>query len=128
MFDDLTEDNFQLFAMKFYTNPHCTDLLEFYDDLKRIRYIKRLFKKYEQTGELKERLIINHIIVIYNMFDNKAATRMLFLKLNGYLHYLKPFLIMLNRYPTELGLINGKRVLDSEIGLDKHIVETLRNI
>ena len=128
MFDDLTEDNFQLFAMKFYTNPHCTDLLEFYDDLKRIRYIKRLFKKYEQTGELKERLIINHIIVIYNMFDNKAATRMLFLKLNGYLHYLKPFLIMLNRYPTELGLINGKRVLDSEISLDKHIVETLRNI
>lgn len=128
MFDDLTEENFQLFAMKFYTNPHCTDLLEFYDDLKRIRYIKRLFKKYEQTGELKERLIINHIIVIYNMFDNKAATRMLFLKLNGYLHYLKPFLIMLNRYPTELGLINGKRVLDSEISLDKHIVETLRNI
>ena len=128
MFDDLTEDNFQMFAMKSYTNPHCTDLLEFYDDLKRIRYIKRLFRKYEQSGDLKERLIINHMIVIYNMFESRAATRMLFLKLEGYLHYLKPFLIMMNYYPTELGLVAGKRIIDSEIGLDAHIVETLRKI
>lgn len=128
MFDDLTEENFQMFAMKSYSNPHCTDLLEFHDDLKRIRYIKRLFKKYRQTGELKERLILNHMIVIYNMFDNRAATRMLFLKLDGYLDYLKPFLIMLNYWPTDIGLVKGERVLDSNIGLDKHIVETIRNI
>jgi hypothetical protein len=128
MFDDLTEDNFQMFAMKPYTNPHCTDLLEFYDDLKRIRYIKRLFRKYEQSGDLKERLIINHMVVIYNMFESRAATRMLFLKLEGYLHYLKPFLLMMNYYPTELGLVAGKRIIDSEIGLDAHIVETLRKI
>lgn len=128
MFDDLTEENFQMFAMKSYSNPHCTDLLEFHDDLKRIRYIKRLFKKYHQSGDLKERLILNHMIVIYNMFDNRAATRMLFLKLDGYLHYLKPFLIMLNYWPTDIGLVNGAKVLDSEIGLDKQIVETLRNI
>ena len=63
MYENLTEENFMLFAAKYYENPHCTDLLEFHDDLKRIRYLKRLFKKYEQTGELKERLILNHLLV-----------------------------------------------------------------
>jgi hypothetical protein len=128
MFENLTEKNFQLFAMKYYLNPHCTDLLEFHDDLKRIRYIKRLFKKYRDTGELKERLILNHLLVIYNMFESRAATRMLFLKLDGYLHYLKPFLMFLNYYPTDLGLIEGGTVTDSEIGIDPEIVKVLREI
>jgi len=128
MFENLTDENYLLFAMKYYTNPNCTDLLEFHDDLKRIRYIKRLFRKYEQTGVLKERLILNHMIVIYNMFERQAATRMLFLKLDGYLDYLKPFLIMLNYWPSEIGLVDGKRVHDSMIGLDEHIVKTLREI
>ena len=111
MFDDLTEENFQMFAMKSYTNPHCTDLLEFHDDLKRIRYIKAIVQKsMSNQANLKERLIINHMVVIYNMFESRAATRMLFLKLEGYLDYLKPFLIMLKYYPTELGLVAGKRI------------------
>jgi hypothetical protein len=71
---------------------------------------------------------LNHMIVIYNMFESKAATRMLFLKLDGYLHYLKPFLIMLNYWPTDIGLVNGERVQDSQIALDRHIVEILREI
>jgi len=128
MIDNLTEDNFQLFAMKFYENPHCTDLLEFHDDLKRIRYIKRLFKKYKQTGELKERLIINHLIVLYNMFDNRAMTRMLLLKLNGYHDCLKPFLILLNYWTVDVGLINNKKIVDTEVGLDSNIVNVLRDI
>jgi len=128
MFENLTEDNFQIFAMKCYTNPHCADLLEFQDDLKRIRYVKRLFKKYRDTGELKERLILNQKIVIYNMFEARPATRMLFLKLDGYYEYLKPFLIFLGYYPTELGLVNGDRVLDCDISLDVQIVKTLRGI
>ena len=128
MIDNLTEDNFQLFAMKFYENPHCTDLLEFHDDLKRIRYIKRLFKKYKQTGELKERLIINHLIVLYNMFDNRAMTRMLLLKLNGYHDCLKPFLILLNYWTVDVGLINNKKIVDTEISLDSNIVNVLRDI
>jgi len=128
MFENLTEDNFQLFAMKHYLNPHCTDLLEFHDDLRKIRYIKRLFKKYEETGELKERLILNHLVVLYNMFESRAMTRMLFLKLDEYLYYLKPFLIFLNYWPTEIGLVNNKKVLDSDIGLDEGIVKVLRNI
>jgi len=128
MIDNLTEDNFQLFAMKFYENPHCTDLLEFHDDLKRIRYIKRLFKKYKQTGELKERLIINHLIVLYNMFENRAMTRMLLLKLNDYHDCLKPFLILLNYWTVDVGLINNKKIIDAEISLDSNVVKVLRNI
>ena len=128
MFENLTEDNFQLFAMRSYTNPHCTDLLEFQDDLKRIRYVKRLFKKYEETGELRERLVLNHLIVIYNMFESRSATRMLFLKLEGYYEYLKPFLIFLGYWPTEMGLVSGERIVDANISLDATVVSKLREI
>ena len=130
MFDDLNNGNFNLFAMKYYTNPHCTDLLEFQDDLKRIRYIKRLFKKYRQSGELKERLIINHLVVIYNMFEPRAATRMLMLKLEEYLEYLKPFLMMLSYWqdPYKIGRVDGVLYKDSDISLDQGIVKELRKI
>jgi len=128
MFENLTDENFQLFAMKSYENPQCTDLLEFHDDLKRIRYIKRLFKKYRETGDLKERLILNHFLVLYNMFEARGMTRILFLKLEEHLDYLKPFLMFLNYYPVELGLIKGERVLDNEIPLDDGIIKILRKI
>ena len=130
MFDDLNDNNFEIFAMKFYNNPNCSDALEFRDDLKRIRYIKRLFRKYKENGELKERLIINHLIVLYNTFEPKAMTRMLILKLNDYLDCLKPFLILLSFWddPIRLGKINNKLYKDSEIPLDKNIIETIRHI
>ena len=128
MFENLTEDNFQLFAMKHYLNPHCTDLLEFHDDLRKIRYIKRLFKKYEETGELKERLILNHLVILYNMFEARAMTRMLFLKLDEYKTYLKPFLMFLNYWPTDIGRIEGNKIVDSNISLDQGIIEALRKI
>lgn len=130
MFDDLTEGNFQLFAMKAYINPHCTDVLEFHDDLKRIRYIKRLFRKYKQTGDLKERLIINHLVVLYNTFEPRAMTRMLVLKLNEYLDCLKPFLMLLSYWddPIKLGMVGGKVFKDSEVSLDSGIVSTIRQI
>lgn len=128
MVENLTEDNFQLFAMKYYMNPHCTDLLEFRDDLRRICYVKRLFKKYDKSGELKERLILNHLMVLYNMFEARAMTRMLFLRLEEYRHYLKPFLMLLSYWPTEIGLVNGKKIIDSDIPLDIKIVKVLREI
>jgi hypothetical protein len=130
MFEDLNNGNFNMFAMKYYTNPHCTDLLEFQDDLKRIRYIKRLFKKYRQSGELKERLIINHLVVIYNMFEPRAATRMLMFKLDEYLDYLKPFLMMLSYWqdPIKVGRVNGVLYKDSDIPLDQGIITELRKI
>jgi len=128
MVENLTEENFQLFAMKVYQNPHCTDLLEFHDDLKRIRYIKRLFKKYRESGDLKERLILNHLMILYNMFETRGMTRILFLKLDGYLDYLKPFLMFLNYWPTEIGLVNGKRIIDDMISVDDGISKRLRRI
>jgi hypothetical protein len=128
MFEDLTDDNFQLFAMKSYANPNCTDLLEFHDDLKRIRYIKRLFKKYKETGDLKERLILNHMLVLYNMFETRGLTRILFLKLDDHLEYLKPFLMFLNYWPTDIGRVKGQRIIDNNIPLDDGIVKILRTI
>jgi hypothetical protein len=129
MFENLTEKNFQLFAMKHYENPHCTDVLEFHDDLKRIRYVKRLFRKYKETGDLKERLIINHLVVLFNTFESHAMTRMLLLKLDGYQDCLKPFLIMLSYWePHKFGKIDGKIYKDSDITLDPKIIETIRNI
>jgi len=126
MFENLNEGNFQLFAMKNYTNPNCTDMLEFYDDLKRIGYLKRLFRKYKETGELKDRLIINHLLVLYNTFEARAMTRMLILKLDDHLECLKPFLIALNYWTSNVGKVNGSFIVDSEIGLDFGIVKVIR--
>lgn len=125
---NLTNENFLLFASRYYTNTHCTDVLEFHDDLKRIRYIKRLFKKFKETGELKERLIINHLVILYNSFEPRAMTRMLFLKLWDYMDYLKPFLMLLNFWTTNVGEVNGKKVIDSEVSLNPEIVASLRKI
>ena len=93
---NLTEETFLLYAAKHYDNPQLQSEEEFYDDLKKFKYIKRLFNKYSESGELKERLILNHIVVLTNVFGPEAAVKMLFLRLPEYLHYLKPFLLMLS--------------------------------
>lgn len=129
MSEILTDNNFILYAAKHYDNPQCFDTEEFYDDLKRFKYIKRLFNRYEITGELKERLVINHIVVLYNVFG-QAATKMLFLKLRGYYHFLKPFLVLLQRMPDQVGGIgeDNRLVFSSDITMDEKIIEILRNI
>ena len=78
LFDDLNDDNYMMFAMKYYENIQCTSVDEFNDDLNKIKYVKRLFNRFLETGELKTNLILNHLIVIYNVFENQAATRLLF--------------------------------------------------
>ena len=128
--DKLDESNFFLYAAKHYSNPYCYDTIEFYDDLNKFKYLKRLFSRYEETGELKERLILNHIITIYNIFGVEPTTRMLFLKLNNYYKYLKPFLVLLNYMPEvvrNIG-IEGKDIQSSDITMDPLIVERLRQI
>lgn len=128
--DSLNETNFFLYAAKHYTNPYCYDTVEFYDDLSRFKYLKRLFSRYEETGELKERLILNHIITIYNIFGVEPATRMLFFKLQGYHKYLKPFLVLLNYMPETVRSIGleGKDIISSDIPLDSFIIDQLRKI
>ena len=89
-----------MFAMKHYDNPSCVDELEFLDDLKRFRYLKRLFRKYDKSGELKLRLIINHIIILSNVFGVDATTTLLFFKIErNHWPLLKTFLIYLNFMP-----------------------------
>jgi hypothetical protein len=123
--DYLDDENFILFAAKHYDNPQCYDSEEFYDDLKRFKYLKRLFGKYEESGELRERLILNHLIILYNVFGD-TATKMLFYKLEEYYSYLVPFLVLLHRLPERVTV--GKTIYTSDIALDMHIVEVLRKI
>lgn len=129
-YEKLDETNFLLYAAKHYDNPHCYDTLEFYDDLNRFKYIKRLFNRYEETGELKERLIMNHLVVIYNIFGAEAATRLLFLKLRGHYHFLKPFLVLMGYMPDVVQSIgiDGKNIINSDIPMDEKIVDILRKI
>lgn len=102
IFDELTHENWILFAVKHYDNPTSVTYTDFEEDLNRIKYIKRLLRRYETTGELKTHLILNHIIVMYNVFDD-AATPILFFKIEA-THWpiLKAFMLFLNRLPDTL--------------------------
>ena len=129
IFDDITDDNFLMFAMKEYNDIQCTDIEEFYDDLKKIKYIKRLFNIYKNTGQLKERLILNHLIVFYNVFPVYAGTRILFYKIEEHFWpMLKTFLIFLDRMPDKIESIRGKTVLSTDIKMDDGIITRLRTI
>ena len=128
-FDDLTEGNFLLYSMKEYNNIQCVDIEEFYDDLKKIKYIKRLFNIYLNDGQLKERLILNHLIVFYNVFPLQAGTRILFYKIEEHFWpMLKTFLIFLDRMPETIDSIRGELIRTSDIQLDEGIVTRLRTI
>ena len=128
-FDDLNDDNFLMFAMKEYNDIQCTDIEEFYDDLKKIKYIKRLFNIYKNNGQLKERLILNHLIVFYNVFPVQAGTRILFYKIEkAFWPMLKTFLVFLDRMPETIDSIRGETIRASDIQLDDGVVTRLRTI
>ncbi len=129
MENNLNAKNFVLYAAKHYDNPGCESIEEFHDDLNRFKYIKRLFTKYQETGEIKERLVLNHLIALYNLFGAIPTTRMLFLKLEGNWQLLKPFLVYLGYMPERLYEIGEHKVIiDSNISLDDVMVNRLRNI
>ena len=102
MVTPLNNENYLLFAMKHYDNPQCANIEEFHDDLNRTKYLKRLFKKYENTSILKERLILNHIIIFNNVFGIEVSARILFFKIDEEYHsLLKTFLVYLNCLPEK---------------------------
>ena len=118
MFEKLTNDNITMFAIKHYDNPQCEGEAEFHDDMKRFKYVKRLLRKYQDSGELKERLILNHLIVIFNVFGADAGSTLLLFKIEPeHWSILKTFMVFLNMLPDgELEEINEveeiKRVLE----------------
>ena len=121
-FDELNEGNYLLFAIKFYNNPQAVTRDDFESDLKRIRYIKRLLKRYKNTGELKVHLILNHLIVLFNVFDD-ATIPLLFYHLEEDLwSSIKSFLVFLNRVPEY------PKTKINEIVVDKNCLKQLQSI
>jgi hypothetical protein len=130
MIHQLTDENFILFAAKNYNNSNCLETPEFFDDLKRLKYLKKHFSKYRESGELKERLILNHIIILFNVFEREATIKMLYFKLRDYLEYLKPFLILLNMDVEAVHGIGTKNetIRDVDIEPDVMVMNLLKDI
>ena len=125
----MTEDNFIIFAMKHYDNPNCHGVDEFQEDLNRMKYVKRLLNRYRRNGDLKERLILNHIIIFCNMFGNEMGVKMMFFKLHKDLHpALKTFFTFLNIMPESIYGISEKPILNSDLPIDFKIANALRRI
>lgn len=128
MFDNLNEENFMMYAMKCYTSPNCI-LSEFEGDIKRTKYLKRLFRRYKVTKTLKERLILNHIILLNNVFGPEVTSRILFYRIDERDYdILKTFLLYLNILPEMVYGIDGKNIRTSDIPVDMNIAEILRKI
>jgi hypothetical protein len=128
MFDDLNDENFMIYAMKCYITPNCI-VSEFESDIKRTKYLKRLFRRYKITKTLKERLILNHIILLNNVFGPEATSRILFYKIDKRDYdILKTFLIYLGIMPDVVKSVNGKNIISADIPVDLHIAQILRQI
>lgn len=121
LFDELNDDNFELFAIRSYYNPRCVDAEEFYEDLKRFKYVKRLITRYRDNGDPPVHLLLNHLVVIFNVFGIEGGLKMLEFKFPVWDDWeiIKPFLIYLR--VTE----NTKY---SSISMDQRIVDKLRKI
>ena len=120
LFDQLDEDNFVLFAARHYYSPRCIDAEEFYDDLSRFKYVKRLVNRYGRGGDLGERLLLNHLTVILNVFGTQPGLKMLEYKISKYdWPILKPFLVMLKAIETNQY---------TDIKMDENVIDKLRRI
>jgi len=120
----INDDNFILYASKIYDNPSCESEDEFYEDLNRVKYIKRLFFRYDNTGELKLRLILNHIIILTNVFGKEGTTRILFHKSEEKYHgYVKSFLLHLEALPESIPDLDIQQIA-TDHRIDKEL-ETL---
>ena len=128
MIDNLNDDNFLLYAMKCYDSPNAI-MSEFEEDLKRIKYVKRLIKRYRATGELKERLILNHLIILSNVFGTRNSVRMLFYKVDKEDYdILKTFLLFLNYMPRHINGISGNHYNSADIGVDVFVGSRLSKL
>ncbi len=128
MFDDLNESNVLLYAAKCYDKPNCIQS-EFDEDYKKFRYIKRLLNRYRLSGNLKENLLINHLILTQNVFGIEASTRILFFRIDSRdWSALKTLLIFTSAMPKVVRGVRGKDIISSDIPLDSNLVEILRKL
>lgn len=129
MNEKLTDKNLIIYAAKHYDNPQCHSTDEFLEDLKRVKYVKKLITRYTDNNELKERLILNHLTVLNNLFGAEALCRILFLKMEPQMKYLKPFLVLLNILPKKIYNVGTKEVIETDlIPMDSYIITKLREI
>ena len=128
LFDNLTTDNIMLYCMKAYDRPNML-MSEFKDDMKRFNYLKRLFKRYRKDNDPKELLVLNHLVVLNNVFSPEVATRLLFYKMakDDY-SVLKTYLLFLNCMPEVVKGIRGNDIVSSDIPVDMKIADMLRQI
>lgn len=127
-FDDLTTENITLYAVKVYDKPNCI-MSEFKEDMKRFNYVKRLLLRYRKFDELRERLVLNHLVVIYNIFGPEPATRILFYRIpKEDWSALKTYLLFLSYMPNVVKGIKGQDIISSDIAVDLRIAEVLREI
>ncbi len=125
----LTDENFLIYAARHYDNPQCHTTDEFMEDLKRLKYIKKLLTRYSESGELKERLILNHLIVLNNVFGADHLCKILYLKMKGQFNCVVPFLVLLHVMPDRILNVRNEDVVDTtSIEMDQRIVERLRRI
>lgn len=123
----LTSANYMLYAAANYVNPSCKSTEEFHEDLRRIKYIKKLITRYIETDDLKERLILNHLIILGNMFAPTPLCRILYLKMEEYLPYIKPFLIHMSVWQDELFNVKKEGKIDTTlIAMNQEIIKKLR--
>src|SRR3984957_19645437 len=129
MYKPLNDKNFIIYAANNYHNPACATDEEFYEDLKRIKYIKKLCTRYQETGELKERLILNHVIVLSNVFKPDVLNRILWLKMASQFKYVKPFLVFLGICLPKIYRVKTDEMINMEgIAMDNGIINALRAI
>lgn len=120
---DLNSENIENFSENSYKNPQCVCAEDFYEDMQRIKYVKRLFNKYRRGEKLKTRLILNHIICFYNVFDKYSATRIWFYKIDReYWTYLKTFLEYLSFMPVVVHSVNGENIISENLEIDENIL------
>lgn len=126
----LNEATFLLYAARYYDNPNATGIDEFREDLMRMKYLKKLLYNYKNKGVLKERLILNHLLVLYNVFEARACTKMLMLKLEDYLDCIFPFLMMLGYLPHRIEGVELQHKIKNidEVVMDTRIITELRKI
>lgn len=126
---NISKENIDIFSEISYRNPQCVSSEDFFEDMSRIKYVKRLFNKYNRGGEIKTRLILNHIIAFYNVFENRDATRILFFKMEEeYWPILKTFLLYLSYMPEIVHGVNGRNIMSDEINIDNFILNQLEDI